>query len=68
MKDLGYKKGYRYAHDEENAYAAGECYFPEEMEPKRYYDPSGRGLERKISDKLSWLESLDRHSSQKRRG
>ncbi|MTI12651.1 replication-associated recombination protein A [Sansalvadorimonas verongulae] len=68
MKDLGYNEGYRYAHDEENAYAAGECYFPEEMEPKRYYDPSDRGLERKISDKLSWLESLDQHSSQKRRG
>ena len=68
MKDLGYKEGYRYAHDEENAYAAGECYFPEDMEPKRYYDPSDRGLERKIKDKLAWLESLDQHSNQKRRG
>ena len=67
MKELGYKEGYRYAHDEENGYAAGECYFPEAMAPRKYYSPSGRGLERKIDDKLAWLASLDQEASNRRR-
>ncbi|MCL6268795.1 replication-associated recombination protein A [Sansalvadorimonas sp. 2012CJ34-2] len=67
MKNLGYNEGYRYAHDEDNAYAAGECYFPPTMEPKKYYDPSDRGLERKIKEKLQWLDSLDKASSNQRR-
>ncbi len=52
MKSLGYGKGYRYAHDEPDAYAAGENYFPEGMEPARYYQPVDRGLEIKIREAL----------------
>lgn len=61
MKDLGYGKGYRYAHDEEGAFAAGENYFPEGMPERRYYQPVDRGLEIKIREKLSKL----RHQNQK---
>lgn len=59
MKNLGYGREYRYAHDEPDAYAAGEHYFPEEMPKKRYYHPVARGLEQKIADKLAYLRSLD---------
>jgi putative ATPase len=52
MKQLGYGKNYRYAHDEPDAYAAGERYFPEGMEPKAYYRPVPRGLEIKIAEAL----------------
>jgi len=55
MKDLGYGKGYRYAHDEEGGYAAGESYLPDGMEPPGWYRPTDRGLEAKIRDKLAWL-------------
>jgi putative ATPase len=53
MKGLGYGKGYRYAHDEPDAYAAGEKYFPDEMTPVRYYEPVDRGLEIKIREALA---------------
>ena len=53
MKGLGYGKGYRYAHDEPDAYAAGESYFPEGMQPKQYYQPVPRGLEIKIGEALA---------------
>jgi len=53
MKNLGYGKGYRYAHNEPDAYAAGENYFPEGMEPKQYYQPAPRGLEIKIGEALA---------------
>ncbi|WP_407332677.1 replication-associated recombination protein A [Enterovibrio sp. 27052020O] len=66
MKGLGYGEGYRYAHDEPNAYAAGESYFPEEMKGTRYYQPVNRGLEIKIAEKLAFLEHLDVNSPQKR--
>ena len=59
MKDLDYGKDYRYAHDEEGAYAAGESYMPEELAGKQYYFPTDRGLEKKISEKLDYLRSLD---------
>ena len=59
MKQLGYGKKYRYAHDEPNAYAAGENYFPEELGKRHYYRPVPRGLELKISEKLAFLRSLD---------
>jgi len=62
MKGLGYGKGYRYAHDEPDAYAAGEKYFPDEMEPARYYEPVDRGLEIRIR------EALDRRRSRSRDG
>jgi hypothetical protein len=52
---LGYGKGYRYAHDEPDGYAAGEKYFPDEMPPARYYEPPPRGLEIKIGEKLADL-------------
>jgi putative ATPase len=55
MKGLGYGKGYRYAHDEPDAYAAGEKYFPDEMAPARYYEPVERGLEIKIREALARL-------------
>jgi putative ATPase len=53
MKGLGYGKGYRYAHNEPDAYAAGENYFPDGMEPKQYYQPVPRGLEIKIGEALA---------------
>lgn len=53
MKQLGYGKDYRYAHDEPDAYAAGETYFPEAMAPKQYYQPVPRGLEIKIGEALA---------------
>jgi len=59
MKALEYGKGYRYAHDEPGAYAAGECYFPEELKDRRYYEPVARGLEAKIAEKLVHLRALD---------
>jgi putative ATPase len=55
MKGLGYGQGYRYAHDEPGAFAAGEKYFPDEMEPARYYEPVDRGLEIKIREALARL-------------
>ncbi len=60
MKELGYGKLYRYAHDEPNAYAAGENYFPEGMREPGWYQPTPRGLEGKIGEKLAYLKSLDR--------
>ena len=59
MKNLGYGKDYRYAHDEEGAYAAGENYFPEDMPKQKYYYPVNRGLEIKIAEKLARLAALD---------
>ena len=58
MKDLGYGKGYRYAHDEPDAYAAGEHYLPDGMAPTRFYAPTDRGLEAKIRDKLDALRAM----------
>ncbi|NOU13835.1 MAG: replication-associated recombination protein A [Methylococcaceae bacterium] len=63
MKSLDYGKAYRYAHDEPEAYAAGENYFPDELTGTRYYQPTPRGLEIKISEKLKHLKELDKKSS-----
>ncbi len=60
MKDLGYGENYRYAHDEDGALAAGERYFPEDMEPAKYYHPEPRGLEIKIREKLTQIERQNR--------
>ena len=60
MKELGYGHAYRYAHDEPDAYAAGETYFPDGMAEPGWYQPVPRGLESKIADKLAWLRELDR--------
>jgi putative ATPase len=58
-KSLDYGKAYRYAHDEPNAYAAGEQYLPDELRQTRYYAPVNRGLEIKIAAKLARLRALD---------
>jgi putative ATPase len=60
MKGLGYGRAYRYAHDEPEAYAAGETYFPEALGERRYYQPTDRGLEIRIREKLDRLRALDR--------
>jgi len=60
MKEIGYGKGYRYAHDETGGYAAGERYFPEEMPDRRYYVPVPRGLEIKIGEALEQRRARDR--------
>ncbi|MEH6649787.1 MAG: replication-associated recombination protein A [Motiliproteus sp.] len=66
MKDLGYGEEYRYAHEEPNAFAAGENYLPEAIHERRYYQPEDRGLEQKISDKLERLRQLDKDSDRRR--
>ena len=63
MKDLGYGREYRYAHDEPGAYAAGETYLPDGMPSADLYQPTDRGLEAKIADKLAHLRALDRDKS-----
>jgi putative ATPase len=65
MKELGYGRAYRYAHDEPEAYAAGENYFPEGMEERHYYQPVPRGLEQKIAEKLVHLRALDEAARKK---
>ena len=55
MKDLGYGEGYRYAHNEPDAFSKGQNYFPEKMGEQMYYEPTNRGLEIKIREKLKQL-------------
>lgn len=62
MKEWGYGRAYRYAHDEPHAYAAGETYMPDGLSEPDFYQPVGRGLEIKIAEKLAWLKSLDEAS------
>ena len=59
MQELDYGKDYRYAHDEQEGYAAGEHYFPQEMGEAQYYFPVDRGLESKIAEKMAYLRSMD---------
>ena len=59
MKSLDYGKHYRYAHDEPHGYAAGEVYFPEELQGRCYYEPVDRGLEAKIRQRLAQLRRWD---------
>ena len=59
MKNLGYGKDYRYAHEEEDAYAAGETYLPEGMAPPQWYRPTDRGLEARIAERLAELKNRD---------
>lgn len=59
MKELGYGKNYRYAHDEEEAYAAGENYWPDDMAAQQFYQPTEYGLEQKIKERLARLKDLD---------
>jgi putative ATPase len=67
MKALGYGRGYRYAHDEQDAYAAGENYFPEGMNPPAFFRPSDRGLEARIREHLDRLRELDVEARKKKR-
>ena len=60
MKELGYGRAYRYAHDEPDAYAAGETYFPDNLRERCYYHPTERGLEPRIREKLERLRALDK--------
>ncbi|MEY3468603.1 MAG: hypothetical protein RL203_697 [Pseudomonadota bacterium] len=62
MKELDYGKGYRYAHDEEDGFAAGETYLPQGMEPAKFYRPVERGLEIKIADKLRELRHKNKQA------
>ena len=57
MKNLGYGEGYRYAHNEEGGFAAGETYFPDDMKAERFYEPVDRGMEAKIKEKLDTLRA-----------
>jgi putative ATPase len=59
MKELGHGHQYRYAHDEPDAYAAGERYLPDDMPEPRWYQPVARGLETKLAEKLAYLRQLD---------
>jgi putative ATPase len=65
MKQLDYGKDYRYAHDEAGGYAAGENYFPDGMPEVSFYQPTGRGLEAKIAEKLAHLRELDAKAKNK---
>jgi putative ATPase len=60
MQGQGYGDGYRYAHDEADGFAAGESYFPDELEARQYYHPVERGLEIKIAQKLEQLRNRNR--------
>jgi putative ATPase len=65
MKELDYGKDYRYAHNEDQGYAASESYLPEELDNKQYYFPTDRGLEVKIAEKLRYLSTLDKNNRDK---
>ena len=65
MKNLGYGKGYRYAHDEDEGYAASENYLPEGMPKVSFYRPTERGLEAKIREKMAQLRQLDQAAAKK---
>ncbi len=67
MKELGYGKLYRYAHDEPEAYAAAETYLPDGMKEPSWYQPTPRGLEGRIGEKLAHLRELDRHALKNKR-
>lgn len=66
MDELGYHQGYRYAHDFPGAYADGECFMPEELDGRTYYQPSDRGLEIKLRQKMDYLKQRDAASTQRR--
>ena len=66
MKDLGYGEEYRYAHDEPEAFAAGEAYLPEDIRQRRYYEPVPRGLEIKLGEKRQRLDAMNSASQRQR--
>jgi putative ATPase len=60
LKDLGYGEQYRYAHNEPQGYAAGVHYWPDDLAAQRFYEPTDRGLEAKIAEKMAYLRQLDK--------
>jgi len=68
LKEMGHGAEYRYAHNEPNAFAAGECYLPPEIADARYYEPSERGLEKQLKAKRDYLDQLNNQSQRKRNG
>jgi len=66
LREMGHGAEYRYAHDEPEAFAAGEAYFPEELHGTRYYEPSPRGLEKKLAEKRAYLDRLNASSATQR--
>ena len=68
LKEMGHGAEYRYAHNEPNAFAAGERYLPPEIADARYYEPSERGLEKQLKAKRDYLDQLNNQSQQKRNG
>jgi putative ATPase len=62
MKNLGYSKGYRYAHDEQHGFAAGVRYLPDEIKTEAFYEPSDRGAEKTIKERMAWLRELGKAS------
>jgi len=65
MKELGYGHEYRYAHNEPHAYAAGERYLPDTLKEPGWYEPTERGLEQKIGEKMAFLRGLDKAAGKK---
>ncbi|MBE7418981.1 MAG: replication-associated recombination protein A [Ideonella sp.] len=63
MKQLGYGRGYRYAHDEPDGFAAGETYWPDGVAPQRFYAPAARGLEQRIAERLAQLRELNQRAA-----
>lgn len=68
MDELGYGDGYRYAHDEPNAFAAGEIYLPEGLEGRRWYFPTERGLDARIREKMAQLRRWNEEAWEKGEG
>lgn len=66
LKSMGHGDEYRYAHDEPEAFAAGESYLPEAIHQRRYYEPFHRGLEIKLAEKRDRLDDWNRNSDRKR--
>jgi putative ATPase len=66
MKDLGYGKDYRYAHDEAGGYAAGESYWPDDLKPPRWYAPTERGLEGRIRERIAELRAMDEEARKRK--
>ena len=66
MRELGHGDSYRYAHDEPGAYAAGERYLPEQLAGRQFYQPTDRGMEKQLAEKLRYLKQLDEQSNNKR--
>ena len=62
MKDIGYGKGYAYDHDAEGGFS-GDNYWPDEMEPQRFYQPTDRGFEKRLAERLAWWEERRREKN-----